>query len=359
MKPRVSFLILLAILLLASTSILRRNLGPTEKGKANTLSIGILLNLLYVALLLHGCALAFSKAREGYIMVESAMSSPEIEINLQNSFIDSYKNRVMIDVMFTVDNADILPHPAFLDGDFHVAGRAPKVGLPIVAEIKNAASEKEALALIHGAKGTDRPIRLAGAWRLWSEHIGTKEEVQGKELSSIEVTNPDHVFEIHPVTLVNSLSLLDSFHPVAGYIPEKADTAFRNFENIKCRIIPKEGTTTIVIRKGQINDVEFLMEIGEEEQHVVEDGRFVNAAVLDLKGNRLVQKVRTVFVKDTSPEKMVKNLRRGDRLHVFGLPRFDLSIVDWRVKHFKDAPEILNLNLPYEIVVVGVYKNLK
>jgi len=64
-------------------------------------------------------------------------------------------------------------------------------------------------------------------------------------------------------------------------------------------------------------------------------------------------------VKDTPPEKMVKNLRRGDRLHVFGLPRIDLSVVAWRVKNSRNAPEILNLNLPYEIVVVGVYKKLE
>jgi hypothetical protein len=329
------------------------------KEEANIVSIRILLSLLCVTLLLQGCAFTFSKAREGYFMVESAMSGSEIEITLHNSFIDSCKNRVMIDVMFTVDRADLIPHPAFMDGDFHVAGRALEVGLPIVAEIKNAASEKEATTLIHSVEGTGKPIRLAGAWRLWSEHVGTKEEVQGKELSPIEVTNPDHVFEIHPVTQVDGLALLDSLHPVAGYIPVKADMAFRDFENIKCRIIPKEETTTIVTHKGQINDVEFLMEIGEDEQHVVTDGRFMNAAVFDLKGNRLLSKVRIVFIKDTPPEKIVKNLRRGDRLHVFGLPRVDLSIVAWRARHFANAQEILNLNLPYEIVVVGVYKDLK
>ncbi len=337
----------------------RFGLDHTAKGKRNCIRVGILLNLLSIALLLQGCALVFSKAREGYIMLETKISSPEIGITLQNSFIDSYKNRVMIDLMFTVDKADRIPHPAFLDGDFHIAGRASQIGLPIVAEIKNAASEKEALVFLHSVEGTGRPIRLAGAWRLWSEHIGTEEEIQGKELSPIEVTNPDHVFEIHPVTRVNNLSLVDSLHPVSGYMPEDADKAFRNFENIRCRIIPGEGTTTIVMRKGQINDVEFLMEIGGDGQSVVEGGRFVNAAVFDLKGNRLVQKVRMVFVKDTPPEKMVKNLRQGDRLHVFGLPRVDLSILAWRLRHFKNDPEILSHNLPYEIVVVGVYKNLQ
>jgi hypothetical protein len=329
------------------------------KGKTEILFIGILLKLLCVALLLQGCASVFSKVREGYILVESERSGSDIEITLNNSFIDSCKDRVTLDLMFTVDRADIIPHPAFMDGDFHVAGRALEVGLPIVAEIKNAASEKEAIALIRRVEGTGKPIRLAGAWRLWSEHVGTKEEVQGEALSPIEVTNPDHVFEIHPVTQVNGLGLLDSFHPVAGYIPVKADMAFKDFESIKCRIIPKEGTTTIVIRKGHVNDVEFLMEIGEDKQQVVTDGRFVNAAVFDLKGNRLLGKVKIVFIEGSPPEKIVKNLRRGDRLHVFGLPRVDLSTVAWRASHFTNAPEILNLNLPYEIVAVGVYKELK
>ncbi len=70
-----------------------------------------------------------------------------------------------------------------------------------------------------------------------------------------------------------------------------------------------------------------------------------------------MQRVRIVFVKDTLPEKIVRRLGRGDRLHVFGLPRIDLSAVAWRASHSRDNPEILNLNLPYEIIIVGVYKD--
>ena len=320
---------------------------------------GILVNLLCIALLLQGCAIVVRKAKQEYIMVKSAVSTSEINITLHDSFIDTYKNRATIDVMFTVDKADRRPHPAFLDGDFHIAGRAPKIGLSIVAEIKNAASEREAVDIIHRFEGTGEPMRIAGAWRIWSEHVGKAEEVQGEELSPIEVANPDHVFEIHPVTYAKDKSILDSFRPIEGYSPGKADIVFKSFENIKCSIIPKDKTTTIVTRKGEINDVEFLLEVGEDRQHVVEDGRFVNGAVLDLKGDRLVQKVRMVFVKDSPPEKIVKSLRRGDRLHVFGIPRIDLSAVAWRAKHLRDNPEILNLNLPYEIIVVGVYNDPK
>jgi hypothetical protein len=189
--------------------------------------------------------------------------------------------------------------------------------------------------------------------------VGSDEEVQGEELSLIEVTNPDHVFEIHPLTQVDDTNILNSLRPVEGYRPGRAEIVFRSFESIRCRIVRKDNMTTIITRKGQMNDVEFLMKVLEDVQAVVEDGRFVNAAVLDLNGNQLVPKVRMVFVKDSPPEKIVRSLRRGDRLHVFGLPRIDLSPIAWRARHLRDHPEMLNLNLPYEIIVVGVYENSK
>lgn len=315
----------------------------------------LLRGLFCIALVVQGCAATARIAKQEFIRVRSAISSSEVAITLDDSFIDACKDRVTIDVSFTADKADRVPHPAFMDGDFHIAGRAPGIGLPVVAEIKNAASEKAALGVIRSVAGTDNPVRLAGAWRLWAEHVGRAEEVQGAELSVIEVTNPDHVFEIHPVTRVDGEYILASLHPPKGYSPIKADVAFRSFENIKCRIVPKDGTTTVVTPKGQINDVEFLMEIGEDGQHVVKDGRFVNAAVLDSKGKQIVRKVRMVFVKDSPPEEMVRSLKRGQRLHVFGLPRIDLSTVAWRVRHSRQDPELLKRNLPYEIVVVGVY----
>jgi hypothetical protein len=319
--------------------------------------IGILLSLLCLVLLLQGCATVVREAREGYMQVKSAISTSEIQITLDNSFIHTYKDRATIDVMFTVDKTSKRAKPAFLDGDFHIAGRAPEIGLPVVAEIENSAFEREALDMIHRFEGTGEPIRISGAWRIWPEHVGSAEEVQGEELPGFDITNPDHVFEIHPVTYVKDKSTLNSFRPVEGYSPGRANTVFQSYKNAKCRIMPEDKTTTIVTRKGAFNDVEFIMEIVDGRQDIVADGRFVNAEVYDLKGERLVQRVRMVFVKDTPPEKIVRSLRRGDRLHVFGLPRIDLSAVAWRANHSRDNPEILYLNLPYEIIVVGVYKD--
>src|SRR5713101_5072420 len=93
-----------------------------------------------------------------------------IEITLKNDFIEQYKDRATISASFIVDKAHAHPNPPKNDGDLHAAGRADEVGLPIVAEIMNAASQKAAVNAIHKAEGSENPISLIGVWRLWCEH---------------------------------------------------------------------------------------------------------------------------------------------------------------------------------------------
>jgi len=64
-----------------------------------------------------------------------------------------------------------------------------------------------------------------------------------------------------------------------------------------------------------------------------------------------------VFVKDTPPDRIVRDLRPGDRLHVYGLPRIDLSQIARRAGHSRDHPESLSLPLPYEMIIAGVYED--
>jgi hypothetical protein len=315
----------------------------------------VLLKLLCLAAALQACAIVLRDVKQYWILTSSTLSSSEIRLTIDDSFIETYKDRVTIDVMFNVDRIDLLPHPAFWDGDFHMAGRAAKVGLPMVAEIKNAASEPAALDLIRAFKRTGQRLRLAGAWRIWSEHPGHSAEVQGEHQSLVEGTNPHHVFEIHPVTTVKDLSTLASLRPIVGYSPAEAEVAFKDFAGLPCRIQRDARSTTVVIHKGAINDVEFLMEVGEKPQRVVADGRFVDAAALGLKGDRLAENLRMVFVKDSPPEMAVKRLKRGDRLHVFGLPRVDLAAVDYRARHANAMPEAATRKLPYEILIAAVY----
>lgn len=292
------------------------------------------------------------------LLVFPSLSYADVTITLKNSFIEKYKNRVTIDSSFTVDKAHKKPNPPSKDGDLHIAGRAPEIGLPAVAEIMNAAEKSEAIDVVHEMEGTGKPIAISGAWRIWCEHGGGSKQVQGADLEPFDTSNPDHVFEIHPVTKIGDKVLLDSLHPIAGFRTKEAQDAFSRYENLKSRIIrqPKKKTTTIVTSMAGYNYVEFVMELSEEP-HEVEDGRMVFASVLDIEGELLVRKRRMVFVKDTPPEVAVKTLKKGDKLHVLGLPRIDLALVSWRAKNAKKDPSVLNWNLPYEIIVVGIYKD--
>jgi len=309
-------------------------------------------------ILLAGCAVIVREAKQDLIQVHAANSTAEIAIVLDRTFIETYKDRATIEVELTVGRSDKKPHPAVFDGDFHLAGSAPGIGLPVVAEIQNAAGEKEATDLVRRVGSSGRPLEVAGAWRIWSEHVGKSREIQGDDFPSTVTTNPDHVFEIHPLIRVEGIDLLESLRPVEGYRPGRAELIFRTLEKIPCRIVPGP-TTTIVTPNKQFNDAEFLLEVGQDPQQVVSDGRFVTAAVLDPKGDLLVPKLRMVFVKGSPPEKIIRTLSPGSRLHVFGLPRISLAEIASRIAGSDRRPELLTGSLPYEIVIVGVYESRK
>jgi len=69
-----------------------------------------------------------------------ALAPAQIKIALGRSFIEQHKNRVTIAATFTIDRAQERPNTPSKDGDLHVAGRAPEMQLPVVAEIMNPAA---------------------------------------------------------------------------------------------------------------------------------------------------------------------------------------------------------------------------
>jgi hypothetical protein len=289
----------------------------------------------------------------------------DIIITLKNRFIEDFKNRVTIDTTFSVDAVPSRPHKIGKggdDGDMHFSGRAQEVELPIVAEIMNARGEPAAMRLVRQQRGKG-PVKVVGAWRLWCEHANTSKQVQGEPLEPFpaEQTNPDHVFEVHPVTRLGDMPLLDTIGGIDGYQYKDATEAFNHIDNVKCHIRPNADATT-TLRTGSVgyNYIEFILESLEAppDHLVVNDGRFFRAAVRDTEGELLNRGVRMVFIKDTDAEQAAQKLPKGGRLHVVGVPRIDLALVSWRVRN-KDNPkfkddEPLDWNLPYELVVVGV-----
>ena len=293
----------------------------------------------------------------------SVTVSAEVIVRLNNTFIEKFKNRATIDTDFTVDKAHHSPKKPSPskpsnDGDIHVAGRAPQVKLPTVAELMNAALDKEGMKLIVDAEGTGKPVKLSGVWRLWCEHAGATDQIQGAALQPFTNTNPDHCFEIHPVTEVAGRDVRDTFQAIEGFKNKDAEAAFDRYENIRTELKVSGGKTTISTNAVGFNYVEFIMELQEDPTFESEDALIVRSNVQDLNDELLVRNRRMVFVKGTAAEKMVRGLHKGDRLRVLGLPRMNLAVLSWRIRNRATRPEVLRWNLPVELVILHGYEVL-
>lgn len=284
-----------------------------------------------------------------------AAARAEIQITLQNAFIEKYKDRATIEAAFTVDKAHPRPNPPASDGDLHAAGRAPEIGLAAVAEVMNAALQPDAVNLVHQAERGGQAVQVRGVWRLWCEHGGDDEQIQGQPLQPFKTTNPPHVFEIHPLLRLGDLDLAGSFQPIAGFTYKDAARAFHSYEQLASHITSGDGTTTITTRMAGYNYVEFVVRLNEEPTHLLADGLSLKAAILDTGGDLLVNERRIVVAAGTAPYARIKTMHKGEALHVVGIPRIDLSLVSWRVANSPRVAGVLDWSLPYEMVLVAVF----
>ncbi len=302
--------------------------------------------------ILRGAALILS------FWASAQITLANIEITLTNAFIDKFKDRATIDASFIVDKAHPHPNAPKNDGDLHAAGRAAEVQLPIVAEIMNAGSETEAVDAVHAVEGSGQTIPLTGVWRLWCEHGGESQQIQGHALEPFKTTNPQHVFQIHPLTKVKTTSILESLHKIDGYQPKDAEAAFLKYEGLRCHMdVSSKKATELTTTMAGYNYVEFILKPIEKPQPLP-DGTAVMAEVDTLNGDLLVHKRRMIFVKDSPPEQALKALRENEEMHVLGVPRISLNLISWRRDHSKENKKVLDWALPYEIVIVGYYETV-
>jgi hypothetical protein len=279
-------------------------------------------------------------------------------LELNQSFIEKYKNKLTISVRFTVDAAHKKPNAASKDGDMHVAGRAPEIGLATVAEIQNAKEVPDAVGAVHEVEGTGTAIPVTGVWRIWPEHGGDSNHIQqtgaGAPFEGEPPTNPPHVFEIHPIIKLGDQDISGTLHPIEGFEAKEAEPAFLRYEAGTFEIIPSDGRVRMRMRMMGFNYVKFLMKL-RKRFHREDDGEFISAAIYSDKEDEeelLVHDRRVGFVAGTAPDDKQKTLNVGQCMLVLGIPRVDLALVSWRIRHGGDA---LRWSLPYEIVAVGVY----
>ena len=62
------------------------------------------------------------------LLLVGLAADAQTTIKLKNSFIDEFREKVTIRANFTVDTTSKI-HPPSQDGDIHIAGRAPEIGL--------------------------------------------------------------------------------------------------------------------------------------------------------------------------------------------------------------------------------------
>jgi hypothetical protein len=87
--------------------------------------------------------------------------------------------------------------------------------------------------------------------------------------------------------------------------------------------------------------------------HREEDGEFVSGGVYAPDDEELIVHDRRMgFVTGTAPDEKQKRMVVGQCILVLGIPRVDLALVSWRIRHGGDA---LQWSIPYEMIIVGVY----
>jgi hypothetical protein len=283
-------------------------------------------------------------------------SSGQIEITLRKTFVDSLKNHISINAEYFVVKAHPHPNSGAKDGDLHIAGYDNEVGLATVAEIMNAKAEPSVVSIIHSNEGKNHPVTLSGAWRFWCEHPGSEGSFRQGDQSAIDNitnTNPDHAFEIHPILSVEGHSLSESLKRIEGFSYKNATNAFNAYSNLRCKL--KEKGDNILIETNGIgfNYVDFWIEIIDTSQFVVEDGRFIMCKVLDANGEEIVSKMRMAFPLNSPAEKEVRTKHQGSKMHVAGIPRISLALVSYRIAHANDFEDILDWNLPVEMIIVS------
>ena len=300
------------------------------------------------------------------ILMSPGICRADLTVALSKSFVNKYKDKATIPTTFEIDKHHNSPNPIGSgsdDGDIHIAGRDNVVKLPMVAEIINGAKETTALELLLKSNAGDK-VQLTGVWRLWFEHPGSEDQIQGKAVAIPKNTNPDHIFEFHPVVKFGDIDVLNSFDAIKkdedefrGYPAEKA---FDAYEKRPATITRSKTAIMITSNKAGYNYAEFQMRLTGNPKDVG-DGYMVFATVYNAKAKTNDEAVveesrRMVFVKGTKPADAVKDLKKGAKLHVLGIPRVNLNMV-YAIAGGLQGDEEYSESLPYEMIIVAVLKD--
>ncbi|HKG58477.1 MAG TPA: hypothetical protein VKB05_01770 [Pyrinomonadaceae bacterium] len=288
----------------------------------------------------------------------------DITISLTRGFVKKNKDRATISTTFEVNKFHKKPNRIGVgsdDGDVHIAGRDTVVSLPIVAEILNGKLESDTFNFLLGIKD-GQSVPLVGVWRLWFEHPGNEDQIQGATVAKPDDTNPDHVFEFHPVTKFGNFDCRDSLLPIVDAAKEfrghPAEKAFASYEQRPGTISKTNNGIMITSNQAGFNYVEFQMKLAGNPKEV-SDGFIVLANVFNVGASDdeeplTEQPRRMIFVKGSPPGDTIATMSNGDTLHVLGIPRVNLNEVLAIADGLPGHDEFAFGGLPYELIIVAV-----
>jgi hypothetical protein len=210
-----------------------------------------------------------------------------------------------------------------------------EVALPMVAEIVNAglkgtgAADSEshrAFLKARPMEGTSTKVNITGFWRLWFEHPPTDPTdvlIQGQTVPIPGDTNPDHIFEVHPLLAFDDVKMPTAFVPIPGYTAYTAKRAFEAYEKLTFRARKLASFTTISSTKVGFNYTEFDAELAGTLVDV-NDAIFALARILDKKNGTSVTAAprRLVFAKGTAAANTFLGLspKKGTAIRVLAFP---------------------------------------
>ena len=291
-----------------------------------------------------------------------------VVIELDNAFIQKYQDRATITSKFTIAGMSAVHLPKN-DGEIHIGGWSDEAGLAGVSEVMNAGTIGRAAAAAF--RKAEQPVTVTGAWRLWAEHAGTGSQMQAKgpnpNFDPQVKSNPEHVFEIHPVTMFavdgKKTSTTNTIGETPGFTPHDATKAFvLGYEKLPCKIIPQKGDRTRIITQSLgFNFTEFAIRLDGNVVGLDDGGHAAICTVFDTDGELLVRNRRMVFMEGTNADDEVQGKKKGDLLQVIGIPRISLKLIWWRLQNknatdkdgnpFDISP--LEWRLPYEMIIVA------
>ncbi|MBZ5574661.1 MAG: hypothetical protein LAO09_22625 [Acidobacteriia bacterium] len=250
------------------------------------------------------------------------------------------------------------------DGDLHIAGSSAQVGLPMVAEIINARKSPQAVSFAQDNPGKD--IAMNGVWRIWFEHppTGKQKQFANNPITGFK-TNPDHMFEIHPISVLDNLDLLANLTRVEGYEAKPNVATFKDYET-KMIDSWKVTSDSVIIesKRAGHNYADFVIRLKESPKEIKKNedkpGRYMaQAEVLDndcseimSKGKAVVSGPRRMVFVEQDAKKVVGSAKMGATFHVMGIPRVNLERLTFYLNH-PDQFNDKKVALPYEMIIIA------